>query len=345
MSHRSRALAAVLLAGILGACTSTGVADQEAGTPTPSPSVAMPTLDPTPTSTAEEAPHPVSVQALIDANYDGRGLRIRRERGRTDAYTSYVVTYRSGDLTISGLLNVPHGDGPFPALVLAHGYIPPDEYSTGRGFERSQNYLARNGFVVLHTDYRNHAGSDDDPGNDASLRLGYVEDVINAVHALERSSLPSVDRERIGILGRSMGGGVALTVAVVRPDLADAIVVFAPISSDAVDNFERWINRPGRRELAQRIIERYGSPEANPSFWRDASARTYFDRVAVPIQIHHGTDDESVPIAWSEETLAALEAAGKDATLFTYEGEGHSFGAAYVPAMRRTVRFFEEHLG
>jgi hypothetical protein len=38
---------------------------------------------------------------------------------RTDAYMRYAVTYRSGDLTISGVMNRPEGTGPFPVVVLA----------------------------------------------------------------------------------------------------------------------------------------------------------------------------------------------------------------------------------
>jgi dipeptidyl aminopeptidase/acylaminoacyl peptidase len=67
---------------------------------------------------------------------------------------------------------------------------------------REQDYLARRGYVVLHTDYRNHAASDDDPKADMQLRLGYTEDVINAVLAIKKSPLPYLDKERVGLLGR-----------------------------------------------------------------------------------------------------------------------------------------------
>ena len=186
---------------------------------------------------------------------------------------------------------------------------------------REQDYLARAGYVVLHTDYRNHAQSDDDPTAELELRLGYTEDVINAVLAVKRSTLPNLDKERIGLLGRSMGGGVTLNALVVQPGLVDAAVVFAPVSSNTVDNFNRWIRGdPGRDRLADQIIERYGSPERNPQFWRDVSPRTFFNRITEPILIHHGTDDESCPIRWSRQTLAALEQAGKDAPALRLRG-------------------------
>ena len=55
----------------------------------------------------------------------------------------------------------------------------------------------------------------------------------------------------------------------------------------------------------------------------------FFDRVTEPLLIHHGESDSTCPIAWSRETLAALKAAGKDATMYTYPGEEHAFGPAW----------------
>ena len=324
-----RALVAVL--AVL-ACTSTPTATRS--TPTPAPSSPAPRATATP-------PHPVSLQTLMAKRYDGRGLRLVRVIRRTGAYTAHYATYRSGSLTISGWLNVPTGRGPFPALVLNHGYIDPAAYQNGQGMRREQDYLARRGFIVLHTDYRNHAGSSKDPRAALKIRLGYVEDSINAVHALRASSLP-VDDERIGMLGRSMGGGVTLAAAVAQPGLVDAFVVWASVSSDNVDNFNKW-TRP-RRALAERITDAYGSPQKSPEFWRNVSPRTFFDRVTEPVLVHHGTADTICPIAWSEHTVAALRAQDKRVLFYRYPGEPHAFVDLWELSMRRTVTFLRENL-
>jgi dipeptidyl aminopeptidase/acylaminoacyl peptidase len=271
--------------------------------------------------------------------YNGGNLRLDRVLARNPAYTRYHVTYRSGSLTISGVMNVPSTAGPHPALVLNHGYIDPAVYTNGRGLMREQDYLARRGYVVLHTDYRNHAQSSKDPNSELNLRLGYTEDVINAVLALRTSQY--VDRSRIALLGRSMGGGITYNVLVTQPGLVKAAVVFAPVSSDAVDNFDRW-TRPDR-PIASQILRRYGEPSSNPAFWRNLSAVNFFDRVTEPVLIHHGESDSTCPIAWSRDSLAALKAAGKDATLYTYPGEEHAFGPAWPTSMARTVSFLKQH--
>ena len=50
----------------------------------------------------------------MQREFDGRGLKLRRELVSTEAYRQYNVTYRSGDLRISGVLNVPRGARPVP---------------------------------------------------------------------------------------------------------------------------------------------------------------------------------------------------------------------------------------
>jgi dipeptidyl aminopeptidase/acylaminoacyl peptidase len=169
--------------------------------------------------------------------------------------------------------------------------------------------------------------------------------VINAVLAIKSSGHPQLDPERVGLMGRSMGGGVTYNALVAMPGLVDAAVVYAPVSSNTAENFNRWTRAdPGRGDVSDAIIAAYGAPETNPTFWREASPVTYFDRITEPILIQHGTADESCPIVWSQQSLAALQAAGVDAELITYEGEPHAFEAAWPLSMERTVEFFAEHL-
>jgi dipeptidyl aminopeptidase/acylaminoacyl peptidase len=240
-------------------------------------------------------------------------------------------------------MNKPRGKGPFPVVVLAHGYIDPKVYVTGQGFRREQDWLARNGYVALHIDYRNHASSDKDPQADLSMRLGYAEDVINAGLAVRESKLPFIDTNRLALLGRSMGGGVAFQALVIKPGVYDAAITYAATSSDTVDNFNKWQRYDSA--LGKRIIAQYGSPEKEPEFWRTMSARNYFSRVTEPILMFHGTNDESCAISWARATDAALTRAGKDATLVEYKGAGHYFYGPWTDSIRRVDRFLAKHLG
>jgi dipeptidyl aminopeptidase/acylaminoacyl peptidase len=55
-----------------------------------------------------------------------------------------------------------------------------------------------------------------------------------------------------------------------------------------------------------------------PETFAPYSASLFLDEIQAPIQIYHGTNDESVPYDRSLDTLAVLEQAGKEVELITY---------------------------
>ncbi|HBK38853.1 MAG TPA: peptidase S9, partial [Actinobacteria bacterium] len=206
-----------------------------------------------------------SISAALEREYSGRDLKVRKEFSASSQYTKHRVSYESGGLTISGIMVKPRGKGPFPVVVLAHGYINPDTYWSGQGFRREQDWLGRNGYVALHVDYRNHARSDKDPKNDVSLRLGYAEDVIGAALAVEDSEFRYLDRNKIALLGRSMGGGVAFQALVMQPGVFDAAITYASTSTLAADNFNKWTRN--MYPVGKQVLTAYGSPRKNPKVW------------------------------------------------------------------------------
>ena len=346
MSRRVAALATLLIA--LAGCSAPS--DDEPGATTaprtstaPAPTAATPS-ETSPVTPVERLPpvhHRVSLPALMRERPAAGRLRVLRVVAETDAYTRAEVTYRSDGLTVSGVLLRPRGRGPFPGIVLNHGYIDPAYYVTGQGLAREQDWLARAGFAVLHTDYRGHAGSDPVPPLDRETRLGYTRDAVNAVVALRRE--PYVDADRMAMLGRSMGGGVTLNALVTHPRLVDAAVVYASVSSRFLDNL-RHFTRPNRPEAVRALFARFGTPRAAPRFYRELSSRTFFDRVTEPVLLHHGTADATCPLRWSQTTHRLLRRAAVDSRLELYPGEDHAFIARWEDSIRATVQFLRRRL-
>ncbi|MBU1027177.1 MAG: hypothetical protein KKA31_05540 [Candidatus Margulisbacteria bacterium] len=119
--------------------------------------------------------NPVSLPYLMEKDFDGRDLKLGKVLDKNKYYTRYYITYMSGNLKISGIMNVPAGKGPFPVLILNHGYINTKYYTNGRGLKREQDYLAKRGYVVIHPDYRNHAYSDKDPEHQTKLHMAMLK--------------------------------------------------------------------------------------------------------------------------------------------------------------------------
>ncbi|MEU4453030.1 alpha/beta fold hydrolase [Nocardioides sp. NPDC023903] len=342
-----RLLHTALLAALLAGCSLPGTdhsspASQGNGTAASAPESTGPSGPSAPARSGEPTETPVALRDYFDREYSGTRLRLGDVRERAAGYTSYDATYRSEDLTVSGVINVPNGDGPFPAVVLAHGWIEPDAYASGQGMTRERGHLADQGFIAFHIDYRNHADSDRDPDLVRNMYLGYAVDAVNAVHALRGSGLP-IDPARVALMGRSMGGNVVLQALEISPGLVQAGIVYSGQSSLESDNYRRWAG-PGS-DYAAEAADLYGTPEENPEFWTGISTRPQFSRITEPVLMIHGTEDEQCPEAWAGATFDALQAAGIDAQIEWYEGERHAFGPRFEDSMDRSTRFLRTHAG
>jgi dipeptidyl aminopeptidase/acylaminoacyl peptidase len=284
----------------------------------------------------------VSVPALIRHRYDGHDLRLSHRLDRTRDAVRWAMSYRGDGLRLTGTLTLPRSPGAHPVVVAMHGYEPPDRYVRGAGLLREEARLAADGFVVLHPDYRNFAGSTRESGKPVAAPLGYPADVLNAIAALRQAHLPGVDLSRMGLFGRSMGGGVAMQVAVARPSWFDALVLYSPVSGEAADDYRRWVTAsPG---LQRRVERAYGDPETRPALWRQSSVANYLGRLTMPVRIHHGTADPMCPESWSVHTTALMRAAGIDVRMRAYPGEVHRFARQWPVFMSRVDRFLTTHL-
>lgn len=298
------------------------------------------------TRNADQVP-PYSVEALLDKEISGSDFTIGRVLDENVVYTRHYITYVSDGLTISGIMNVPKATatdpGPWPVLFLNHGYIDPRIYTNGRGLKREQDYFARNGYVVIHSDYRDHADSDTNPiPRDKVGESGYGNDIIGGIAAFKSLNPDFAHVNQIGMLGHSMGGGVTMRVAVARPEIVQAAVLYAPVSSDYLDNLSRWgLDRIAQSEVVKLRDDegRWDKEKISPY-----SPQTFFDRATTPFMIHHGDRDKDVPIQWSKDTLNRLMDADKEVIYHEYPGEGHEFGPAWTTFMQRNVAFFDKHL-
>jgi dipeptidyl aminopeptidase/acylaminoacyl peptidase len=336
--------AAVLIAALASAaCSAAPSAQDEA--PATVPTTASPTERATTSPPVRTGSEPWAALAGLDPSLADRfdvipqasAIERGRVRERTASYTSYDIAYASDGLRISGVLNVPDGRGPFPAVVLAHGYIDPALYVRGQGMTRERGFLAERGFVALHVDYRNHADSDDDAEALRQLDRGYATDVLGAVAAIRASDLP-VDPDRISLFGRSMGGGVVLQALEIAPGFVAAGVAYSGVSSLEADNYNQF-GRDGDGFAADFIAER-GTPEEAPQAWLAMSTRPYVDRITEPVLMIHGRRDDTCPPSWASATEQALAGADVDVELRWYD-DGHAFGPRFTDSMEDLVAFLE----
>ncbi len=301
-----------------------------------------PTRTRTPTPTFTPTLHPDLLDATIEGlrarEYLGGPIRITHTITVTDAYTRTYITYPSDGLTISGLMHVPFGEGPFPVVIMNHGYIPPAQYVTGSDTYRPADILARNGFLTISPDFRGFARSD----NGLNLfRSGYMVDALNAAAAVK--TLPYADANRIGMWGHSMGGGVAARAMTVS-DAIKAYVLYAPVSADVrVRRFAGGLSGAGQDDAA--LADSYAYWAAQPELLDELSPIRYFRYVTAPVQIHIGQIDTTTPPEWSRAIRDELNKQGKYVEYYEYPRQTHAFiGGGWDLFNQRVVAFFNKYL-
>lgn len=139
------------------------------------------------------------------------------------------VSFRSGGDRIYGTLRPARGRGRRPLAILVHGYGSFRDELTG--FVDLADRLSVAGVASLRLDMRGCGKS----GTRGVMRpvWDWVEDVRSAVSFA--STLPRIAHDRIGVVGMSMGGGIA-TIAAALDGRIRAVAALSPVA-DGFDWF------------------------------------------------------------------------------------------------------------
>jgi dipeptidyl aminopeptidase/acylaminoacyl peptidase len=330
----------------------------ETVTPSPVPTF---TLTPPSTPTIKELIFPFTIEGLRAHKYHGGDIHIRSTLDKNDSFTTYLIDYPSDGLTITGVMQIPVGTGPFPVIVLNHGFFNRSIYHSGDGTDRAAAFLAKHGYITLASDYRSWGDSDI---GESFFYSGLVTDVINLLNAIP--SISQADSNRIGMWGHSMGGGVTIKVLTIDARIK-AAVFYSTVSADEGDVITRWgLGCFGDIATGEQIIgcnssdviqdsvplnlqNAYQFAANDADTLQRVSPINYLKFINIPIQIHYGTEDGKVlsgtPPEWSVRLTQALRDEGKTVELFRYEGERHSFiGQPWFDFMERTLRFFDKNV-
>lgn len=144
-------------------------------------------------------------------------------------YTSEEVEFINDkfNITLSGTLTIPKGEGPYPAVILVTGSGPQnrnEELLGHRPFLIIADYFSSNGIAVLRYDDR---GVGKSQGNYATATtVDLATDAEAAYTFLKRS--PKINSGLIGLAGHSEGGLISPIVASLNPGIAFVVSIAGP---------------------------------------------------------------------------------------------------------------------
>jgi len=304
--------------------------------------------------------NPLTIKAMRQKSYPGSDLKIEQTLKPGSNYDQFIASYYSDGLKIYGLLTIPKGNplpSGWPSIIFNHGYIPPDQYKTTERYVAYVDALARNGYVVFKPDYRGNGNSEGLPEG-AYYSPAYATDVLNALASVKNPSTGSglkVDPEKIGMWGHSMGGNIVLRDIVVDTKEIKAAVIWGGVVGsydDLMNNWQRKVRyQPSVRELAlrnnyrQNLVQTYGAPATNPSFWNSVDPTNFLADITTPVQLHTGGNDEEVPVDFSVNLQQKLLNLGKVVEYYNYPGGNHNLSSPnFELAMKRSIEFFDQYL-
>ncbi len=231
-----------------------------------------------------------------------------------------------------------------PLLLFPHGGVNAD-------FDTYYTHIVRElmgqGYVVVAPEYRGSTGY----GREYQQAIDYggleVDDVV-AARDWALGTYSFCDPARVGILGWSHGGLIALMAAFDHPDKLRVAYAGVPVSDLVArlgyqtDEYRRLFSAP--YHIGKPVNEAVDE-------YRRRSPVTHVVKLRIPLLVHTTTNDRDVNVLEVQELIAALKAAGKTFEYKVYEDApgGHSFNrvdSALARESRAEVyRFLARHLG
>ena len=254
-------------------------------------------------------------------------------------------TPRHDGLRISARLYLPAPElgftGPRPVIFYIHGGPQSQERPDFTWFSMPLiQFFTLNGFAVWVPNVRGSSG----------YGISYMKRVDHDWGGLDRLDHVAafdmlrgddrLDMDRAGVMGRSYGGYMTLTLAGRHPELWKAACdMFGPY------NLFTFIDRLPETWKTYFYMA-LGHPERDKEFLTERSPSTYLSQLACPLLVIQGANDPRVVERESRDVVEQLRAQGKDVEYIVYADEGHDVikYANKVDCYSRITDFFRAQL-
>jgi hypothetical protein len=256
-----------------------------------------------------------------------------------------TITFQNGDVTLAGTLDLPAGEGPFPAIVTIHGSPPltrNDIYNL-----RISHFFVQHGFAVLRYDKR---GAGESTGeypavgveNGKAALNDLANDALTGVEFLKNHDL--IDPDMIGLAGHSQAGWIIPLAASKSPDVAFVIVSSGPTCSIGQEIYYSDLTAEGTSlKEASDMARDYPGPhgfDPIPSL----------QELDVPGLWLLGAQDESIPVPLTVEILdSVITDHDKDFSYIVYPNKGHGWKdedtGQFYPVLYDALNWLDEKSG
>ena len=227
---------------------------------------------------------------------------------------------------VHGWVVLPEGDGPHPVVLMIHGG-PFTQYGWHL-FDEAQVY-ADAGYAVVMGNPRGSSGYGEAHGRAVMGNVGEASaaDLIALLDAA-LAAHPSLDRNRMGVMGGSHGGFMTTWMAAHHGDRFKAAISERAVN--AIDSFT------GSSDIGFFFADDLYGPALDQQ--AKQSPLTHADRISMPFLIIHSEHDWRCPIEQGQRLFVALKRRGLPVEFLVFPGEGHELSRSGLPS-HRVARF------
>ena len=242
------------------------------------------------------------------------------------------ITYDARDGTrIAGYITIPHGEPPFPLVVMPHGGPFVGEWV---GYDEWGQVLANNGYLVLQPQYRGSRNYGMEfylsafvDGGQGGYKMQDDKDD-GALYLVEQGL---ADADRMAMFGWSYGGYAALVAASRTPQIYQCVIAGAAVSDPLMQiNYYRYQLRGAQANEQLNMWDDSVSPLAEA------------EKVNVPMLLIHGSVDQRVPPKHARKYLDALERYKKNYRYVELEGADHFYDTLFF---NHQLKLYESLIG
>lgn len=218
-------------------------------------------------------------------------------------------------------------EGRLPALVFLPGYASDMEGAKALALDA---FAAERGRAMLRLDYSG-TGSSGGEFEDGTL-AAWLEEAVTAIDRLTEGP--------VMLIGSSMGGWIALHLALLRPERVHSLVGIAAAPDFTDWGFpERLTERLAAGETLRRESPYGGEQVTTAAFWSSGQELLLLaNEIAIdcPVRLVHGDADPDVPLDIAFRTMRSLRSA--DVQLVVIKGGGHRLSEPHeIDAIQRTI--------
>lgn len=261
----------------------------------------------------------------------------------TDSYSSHLISYSfdpslSGktEKKVTGLLNLPKTTGKHPIVVLIRGYVDQTIYQTGVGTKRVGEYFAENGYITVSLDYLGYAGSSSESSNIFESRFQTYTTTLVLINSL--GSIGDWDGKNIFIWAHSNGGQIALTTLAIS-GYNYKTVLWAPVTKPFPYNILYYTDES--EDKGKFIRNKLAEFEKNYDV-ENYNFLNYLGNIKAPILLLQGTNDDAVPVSWSETFYKTAKDKDIDISYQVIPGGDHNMNPYWDQAIENSLQYFKQ---